>query len=855
MGALYTNNAKTTLSADLNNSATSLGVASSSGFPSLSGSHYFYATLDDQTNLEVVKVTAVSGTTWTIVRGQDDTSARAFSSGDTIELRLNSALLTDVVNEALASSFTRQAFEGDGSDTTFTLNKTPSNENDLIVFIEGVFQTQSAYSLSGTTLTFSAAPADGREIIVYHVSAAVSGDSLALNTYAGDGSTVAFTMSVDPLYENNTMVFIDGVYQNKSTYATSGTTLTFDTAPANGTAIDVTTHTQQLVNVPVDASVSTAKLADDAVTVAKMAVNSIDSDQYIDASIDTAHIKDAQITTAKIAADAVTGAKIADNAVVTANITDGNVTTAKIADDQVTLAKMAGLARGKIIVGDSSGNPAALAVGSNGQVLKSDGTDISWGTDATVAALTSEQVQDIAGAMFSSNTETGIAATYQDGDGTIDLVIGDDTIVSSMLDTNIDIAGTLDVTGATTLDSTLAVAGATTLGSSLAGNGAPFTISNTNNGNNIDIKTTASNSLVHAVKIHSGGLFEAKQGAVFNEDSNDVDFRVESNGSTHMFFVDAGANKILMSSNPASDTQSVPHDTLTLAVSYADSGANGVAGLGPRIAFKIPDDEDNPSVGGGIAVVKESADDSDSSSAMTFATTQNDETLDEAMRITSVGNLGIGTASPSRIFEVALTQTNASLHNNSTAAVHFGSEGNADGLIQGISLGYKSAGANTYAKTAIVARGLNDGAGRQDLAFLVDTAADGGSAELGDAKLTINGATGVVSGDLNDTSDIAFKENILDLGNTLDLVKQLQPKTFTWKNEKAERGDSVGFIAQDVKSIIPDSTVVHGTAYEKNGDGGYSINTIGLVAYLTKAIQEQQTIIEDLKARIETLEG
>ena len=43
--------------------------------------------------------------------------------------------------------------------------------------------------------------------------------------------------------------------------------------------------------------------------------------------------------------------------------------------------------------------------------------------------------------MFSSNTETGISVTYQDGDGTLDLVIGDDTIVSSMLDTNIDIAG------------------------------------------------------------------------------------------------------------------------------------------------------------------------------------------------------------------------------------------------------------------------------------------------------------------------------------------------------------------------------------------------------------------------------
>ena len=41
---------------------------------------------------------------------------------------------------------------------------------------------------------------------------------------------------------------------------------------------------------------------------------------------------------------------------------------------------MAGLVRGKIIYGDSSGDPAALTVGSNGQALVSDGTDISWGS-------------------------------------------------------------------------------------------------------------------------------------------------------------------------------------------------------------------------------------------------------------------------------------------------------------------------------------------------------------------------------------------------------------------------------------------------------------------------------------------
>lgn len=43
---------------------------------------------------------------------------------------------------------------------------------------------------------------------------------------------------------------------------------------------------------------------------------------------------------------------------------------------------------------------------------------------------TTEEVQDIVGAMFSSNTETGITATYEDGDGTIDLVVGNATSIT-----------------------------------------------------------------------------------------------------------------------------------------------------------------------------------------------------------------------------------------------------------------------------------------------------------------------------------------------------------------------------------------------------------------------------------------
>jgi hypothetical protein len=74
-----------------------------------------------------------------------------------------------------------------------------------------------------------------------------------------------------------------------------------------------------------------------------------------------------------------------------------------------------------------SGKTLVTAVGAD-HLLVYDATDgalkkalVSDVLDNVV--LTDEQAQDIVGAMFSSNTETGITATYQDGDGTVDLVL------------------------------------------------------------------------------------------------------------------------------------------------------------------------------------------------------------------------------------------------------------------------------------------------------------------------------------------------------------------------------------------------------------------------------------------------
>ena len=81
----------------------------------------------------------------------------------------------------------------------------------------------------------------------------------------------------------------------------------------------------------------------------------------------------------------VTSKSIKDADIATADIANDAITQDKIADNAVGLDQLAGIARGKIIYGNASGNPAVLTVGSNGQSLVSDGTDISWGDSAAGA--------------------------------------------------------------------------------------------------------------------------------------------------------------------------------------------------------------------------------------------------------------------------------------------------------------------------------------------------------------------------------------------------------------------------------------------------------------------------------------
>ena len=98
-------------------------------------------------------------------------------------------------------------------------------------------------------------------------------------------------------------------------------------------------------------------------------------------------------------------------------------------------------------------------------------------------------------------------------------------------------------------------------------------------------------------------------------------------------------------------------------------------------------------------------------------------------------------------------------------------------------------------------------------------------------------------------SDQRLKENIRDLDTGLSTVMALKPRRFDWKEGKGQdKKNAVGFIAQEFQEILPNSISTF-----KAGEDGIDYLTMNheeLIPTLVKAIQEQQAIIEQLKAKV-----
>lgn len=122
MAFQFTNNATTTLASSITAASTTITVASGTGslFPVPTGTDFFHATLADTAgNTEIVRVTSRATDSFTVLRAQEGTTARNFSAGDRVELRVTAGILNSVAyNDSPTFTGTPKAPTAVTADTT-----------------------------------------------------------------------------------------------------------------------------------------------------------------------------------------------------------------------------------------------------------------------------------------------------------------------------------------------------------------------------------------------------------------------------------------------------------------------------------------------------------------------------------------------------------------------------------------------------------------------------------------------------------------------------------------------------------------------------------------------------------------
>jgi hypothetical protein len=104
-------------------------------------------------------------------------------------------------------------------------------------------------------------------------------------------------------------------------------------------------------------------------------------------------------------------------------------------------------------------------------------------------------------------------------------------------------------------------------------------------------------------------------------------------------------------------------------------------------------------------------------------------------------------------------------------------------------------------------------------------------------------------------SDARLKENVRNATEGLEVINALRPVRFDWKAGFGnDRKNQLGFIAQEVETVFPDAV----SEWSKTDGETEAYKTVGpgaIIPVLVKAIQEQQALINDLRARVAALEA
>jgi len=896
MGIVFKNNAKTTLGSSLTNSATSATVTDGSVFPSLAAGEFFFCTFDDGTNNEIVKVTARSSNTLTIVRAQESTTARAFSSGDAAELRLTAGVLETIQENIAAKSANQTVFNAttSGGATSYDIGIDPGVEGNAMVFLNGVLQHHNTISFSSSTLTFDAAPPNGMalEVIVDNLinlqSSNLTVDSFTAADVGGSAQT-DFTLSDTPAAETNLIVFVDGVFQDQDAYTISNNTLTITTGVIAGRGVTVYVINPVNIGTPSDGTITSAKLSGNITMPGTLTVGSndvaFDSPTFV---VDNSNSRVGLGTASpSVPVDIVGDVKMSANLTV-------DTSTLKVDSSN-----------NRVGIGDASpDNTLHVNSGTSNVVAKFESTD-------SIAAI---QLKD-------NNGEAEIGNVGND--------IG--FFPAGAEKVRITSAGNLLV-------------GATSFNAGAFGSAS-----------GINVAGTQPLVLVHETDTDKDGFMGISASVMFLGTADAIPLRFSTNDAERMR-IDSSGNVGIGTDSPTLVAGKIVHIHGTAAGVHLTDTASGTTNAdGAYVAFDNPslfiqnkeagstifetsgtermriDSSGNVGIGSStinaklnvhgtiraendkfLAGRKDAAtpaysfhDDGDTgifnvnSNILGFSTAGS-----ERMRIDSSGHVGIG-AAPSTtgfggtykylgvqggsgygVFNGQTTSTSV----NDGAASFFGSTVGTSGFallggMQVVNIASSASNAEggllfyTGSGGSIPERMRIDNSGRVSIgttSALGNLTIGGNSSSARVLPATDNvGYIGesvhrwqaiyAVTGSIQ-TSDEREKTEIKETTLGLNFIKDLKPVSYKWidgeqQNKGKDEREHQGLIAQQVAETVEK----HGV--NKNDFGGLDIQKTEkyedfhgmsynqFVAPLIKAIQEQQAVIEDLKTRIETLEG
>ena len=708
-------------------------------------------------------------------------------------------------------------------------------------------------ALTASGLSFPTSDGSAGQVISTDGSGALSfaDNTTKVDNYTatGNGSTTAFDTGTNPGNEVNTWIFVDGVYQQKSQYSYSGSTVTFSTAPENGALIDVITGTSSNITASdtvlgvYEATTSNT----DAYSTGISAANENNTwvfvggvyqpkDSYTFSSgtltfdantptgqklsvVATKTLTAGTVDTASLAANAISSAKIASNAILSRHIVNNSIVGADIsATTQITANTFTGA-----LTGNVTGNVAGNLTGT---ILTAAQTNIT--SVGTLSAATVSGQLTAGGLAYPTSDGSNEQVLKTDGSGTISFGTVSGTTINNNTNnyvmTGTGSANTLNGESGLTYDgSTLAVTGAITSDSTVT------TLTNFNSTSGNDLRLNAGSANRDIFMQVNGSTLVTVQG---------------STGDVQLMGGNQMTNALAWYNTTAYELASIENVSHT---SYNDSGG---------LLFKTA----------GL-----------SNSGMA-----------ERMRIDSSGNVGIGTGSPSGEFHVDSGLAPCDIHfttgssggtgydvnlsmtggaNNAEMNLNMGISGDADReqiktyqstmrfrTNNAERMRIDSSGHVLVGKTsaAITAAGTEIRSNGEIFSTIPNAyTTNHVYSTAGAYRFYVTGAGQIhaTSNSISGISDERLKENIVDLETGLAEVMSLQPRRFDWKNGDGE--NVAGFIAQEVETILPD--LIGNFKHDSLADAK-SLRMGDMLPTLVKAIQEQQTIIDDLKSRIETLE-